>query len=104
VHPERHPIAAPLDDFDLIDERYCYLRVDSEVVAFVSHEHENTDQPLAWARDHGTARIVVDALGHGVESYDSTEHHELILRSFQWLTRTPLTSPPATSNSSGGRM
>jgi len=88
VHPERHAIAGPLHDFDLIDERYCYLRIARDVVPFVSHEHEGTNQPLAWARSYGKARIVVDALGHGVESFDSREHHELILRSFQWLTGT----------------
>lgn len=88
VHPERHPIAGPLHDFDLIDERYCYLRVAPDVVPFVSHEHEGTNQPLAWARTYGKARIVTDALGHGVESYDSRDHHELIQRSFQWLTGT----------------
>jgi type 1 glutamine amidotransferase len=88
VHPERHAIAGPLRDFDLVDERYCYVRVASDVVPFVSHEHEGTNQPLAWARQYGNARIVADALGHGVESYDSREHHELILRSFQWLTGT----------------
>jgi hypothetical protein len=88
VHPEVHPIAAPLHDFDLLDERYCHLRLAPDVVPFVSHDHEGANQPLVWARNFGNARIVTNALGHGVESYDSAEHHELILRSFQWLTGT----------------
>jgi type 1 glutamine amidotransferase len=88
VHPERHAMAAPLHDFDLIDERYCHLRLAPDVFPFVSHEHEGTNQPLVWARSFGKARIVVDALGHGVESYDSSEHHELIQRSLQWLMGT----------------
>jgi type 1 glutamine amidotransferase len=88
VHPERHAIAAPLHDFDLIDERYCHLRLAPDVFPFVSHEHEGTSEPLVWARSFGKARIVVDALGHGVESYDSSEHHELIQRSLLWLTGT----------------
>lgn len=94
VHPAHHAIAEPLHDFDLIDERYCHLRVARDVLPFVAHEHEGTFQPLAWARSYGKARIVVDALGHGVESYDAREHHELIVRSFQWLTGT---LPPAAS-------
>lgn len=97
VHPGNHAIAAPLHDFDLIDERYCNLRVARDVVPFVSHDHEGTNQPLAWARSYGRARIVADALGHGVESYESSEHHEMILRSFQWLTGT--LPPPPTDKS-----
>lgn len=88
VHPERHAIAAPLHDFDLVDERYCHLRLAPDVVPFVSHDHEGTNQPLAWARRYGDARVVTDALGHDVGSFDSPEHHELLLRSFQWLTGT----------------
>ena len=88
VHPDRHAIAATVDDFDLVDERYCRLRVAPDVVPFVSHEHEGTREPLVWARRYGNARIVTDALGHGVESFDSPEHTELILRAFRWLTGT----------------
>jgi len=85
VHPERHAIAAPLQDFDLVDERYCHLRLAPDVVPFVSHDHEGTDQPLAWARRYGDARVVTDTLGHGAESYDSPEHRELLRRSLQWI-------------------
>jgi type 1 glutamine amidotransferase len=88
VHPERHAIAAPLHDFDLVDERYCHLRLAPHIVPFVSHDHEGTNQPLAWARRYGDARVVTDALGHGVESFDSPEHAELLRRSFGWLTGT----------------
>jgi uncharacterized protein len=88
VHPERHAIAATLHDFDLVDECYCQLRLAPDIVPFVSHDHEGTNEPLAWARRYGNARVVTDALGHGVESFDSPEHVELLLRSFQWLTGT----------------
>jgi len=88
VHPERHVIAAPLHDFDLLDERYCHLRLAPDLAPFVSHDHDGTAEPLVWARTRGRARVVTDALGHGVESYDSPEHRELLLRSFRWLTGT----------------
>lgn len=88
VHPERHAIAATLHDFDLVDERYCYLRVARDVVPFLSHEHAGTIHPLAWARRYEKARIVTDTLGHSVESFDSTDHEVLIRRSLQWLTGT----------------
>ncbi len=88
VHPERHVIAAPIRDFDLVDERYCRLRLAPDVVPFVTHDHEGTNEPLVWARRYGNARVVTDALGHGVESFDSPEHAELLLRGFRWLTGT----------------
>jgi type 1 glutamine amidotransferase len=88
VHPEHHPIAARMHDFDLIDERYCDLRLTTDIVPFASHDLEGTRYPLAWARRYGDARVVTDALGHGVESFDSPQHRELLLRSFQWLTGT----------------
>lgn len=93
VHPERHAIAAPLHDFDLVDERYCALRTAPDIVPFVSHEHEGTNEPLVWARRYGDARVVTDALGHGPESYDSPEHRELLLRSLQWLAGTLQVAP-----------
>jgi type 1 glutamine amidotransferase len=86
VHPERHAIAAPLHDFDLVDERYCHLRLAPDIDAFAFHGHEGTNHPLAWANRYGDARVVTDALGHGVESFESPEHRELLLRSLQWLT------------------
>ncbi len=88
VHPERHAIAAPLSDFDLVDERYCHLRLAPDVVPFVSHDHDGTNEPLMWARRYRDARVVTDALGHGVESFESPEHRELLLRSLRWLTGT----------------
>ncbi len=93
VHPERHAIAAPLRDFDLLDERYCHLRLAPDIVPFVSHEHEGASHPLVWARRYGDARVVADALGHGVESFDSPDHRELLLRSLQWLTGTLPVAP-----------
>jgi type 1 glutamine amidotransferase len=88
VDPDRHPIAAPLRDFDLFDERYCRLRVAADLEPFVSHTHEGVIEPLVWARRYGEARVVTDTLGHGVESFDSPEHDQLIRRSLQWVTGT----------------
>ena len=93
VHPERHPIAAPLRDFDLVDERYCDLRLAADLVPFVTHDLEGRSYPLAWARRYGDARVVTDALGHGVESFDSPEHRELLRRSLRWLTGSLAAAP-----------
>jgi hypothetical protein len=41
--------------------------------------------PLIWARTIGDSRVVYDALGHDVRSYESPEHVELLGRVVSWL-------------------
>ena len=85
VHPDRHPVVAGLADFTVWDERYSYLRVDPEVVPLVEHRHDDRLHPLVWAREQDTARIGYDALGHGVESYQSADRVRLLEQEITWL-------------------
>jgi uncharacterized protein len=86
TYPWRHPICAPVTDFDIIDERYAYLRIAADVVPLAAHEYEGDVHPLLWARVLGRSRVVTDVLGHDERSYDSAAHRELISRAVQWLT------------------
>ena len=86
--PERHPICAPVADFDLVDERYTYLRLAPDVMPLAAHEHADGLYPLLWVRTQGNSRIVTDLLGHDERSYDSAAHRELITRAALWLTCT----------------
>lgn len=85
VHPERHPIVAPVSSFELDDERYSYLRVAPDITPLATHEHDGIEHPLLWARTHGRARVVYDALGHDGRSYDSAEHRTIVARAARWL-------------------
>jgi type 1 glutamine amidotransferase len=87
TYPGRHPICNPVTDFDIIDERYCYLRTAPDVVPLAAHEHAGETHPLLWARDLGRSRVVTDLLGHDERSYDSAAHCQLISRAARWLTR-----------------
>lgn len=87
TYPWRHPICAPVTDFDIVDERYSYLRTAPDVVPLAAHEHGGELHPLFWARELGQSRVVTDALGHDERSYDSAAHCELISRAARWLTR-----------------
>lgn len=86
TYPGRHPISARVTDFDIIDERYAYLRTAPDVVPLAAHEHEGGLHPVLWARVLGRSRVVTDVLGHDERSYDSEAHRELISRAAQWLT------------------
>lgn len=75
-----HPIASA---FRVYDERYSYLEVADSSVVLSLHTEDGIAHPLMWERpatsEHGA--VVYDALGHGVESFASTEHR-------RWLVRT----------------
>lgn len=86
VHSSRHPIVATVDDFDIRDDRYCYLRTQDDVLPLVTHEFDGIEHPLLWARSFRAARVVYDALGHDTASFDSPEHREILGRACRWLT------------------
>jgi type 1 glutamine amidotransferase len=86
-----HPIAsATVADvgatFDLVDERYSRLQFDAEVQPIVVHDFEGAEHPLVWAREIGAVRVVADALGHGVESYQSAGHRSVLAHALRWAT------------------
>jgi type 1 glutamine amidotransferase len=85
VETDAHPIVAGIRDFEVDDERYSFLRVDPAVRGLAWHEHDGRRHPLLWAREHGPARVVYDALGHDAASYDSPEHRGIVARSARWL-------------------
>jgi hypothetical protein len=80
------PITAGLVAFRVYDERYARLQVDGTVEGLLFHTLEGDTHPLLWKRSVGRARVVVDALGHGLESFDSPEHRLVFERSLDWLT------------------
>jgi type 1 glutamine amidotransferase len=88
TYPGRHPICAPVPDFDITDERYAHLRTAPDIVPLAAHEHAGELHPLLWARVRDKSRIVTDLLGHDERSYDSPEHRQLISRAARWLTGT----------------
>jgi len=81
-----HPITRGLTDFTVVDERYSYLETMPDVTVLYEHRFEDEAHPLVWARDAGPGRVVYDALGHHVGSYDARGHQALLERAMGWLT------------------
>ena len=69
----------------MLDERYSYLETRPDVTVLYDHHFEDGRHPLVWAREAGPGRVVYDALGHDVTSYDSPGHRALLERSIRWL-------------------
>ena len=64
-----HPVTGALRDFDIVDERYTRLRVDSTAGVFLEHDEAGQRHPLAWTHRAGRSRVISDALGHDVRAY-----------------------------------
>lgn len=76
--------------FDVWDERYSLLDLradDARILA--THDLDGHAQPIVWTRDTTSGRTVYDALGHGVESYDSTERRQLLQAEARWALGLP---------------
>jgi hypothetical protein len=83
---DSHPIGAGLGIVDVYDELYTDLDVGRPGETVLSHHHEGVDHPLSLAReDPDGRRTVYDALGHSVESYQSSSRRELLRREMLWL-------------------
>jgi type 1 glutamine amidotransferase len=89
-----HRIAEGLEDFTVFDERYTDFRLDDVIEPIAEHEHDGVRHPLVWAREVGRSRLVYDALGHDVRSYDSAGHRALLAAALDWLSHVP--APTAT--------
>lgn len=84
--PAAHRITRGLTDFTVVDERYSYLETTPDVTVLYEHRFEDETHPLVWAREAGPGRVVYDALGHHVGSYDAPGHRVLLERAMEWLT------------------
>ncbi|MBT2484407.1 MULTISPECIES: ThuA domain-containing protein [unclassified Microbacterium] len=70
-------------DFFVYDERYTSLDVRPHVQVLARHTEDGTTYPLVWwtGPTPSGGPVVYDALGHGVESFESAVHAE-------WLAAT----------------
>lgn len=60
------------------DERYSHLVMSSDSQVLLEHHLDGAAQPVVWRSGAEGTRIMVDALGHGAESYESPSRRALI--------------------------
>ena len=83
-----------IDDFVLYDERYCGLERDSATEVVALHTEDGLTHPLIWWRHAGAAggAVAYDALGHGIESYESAPRRSwLVAAATELLATTGVT-------------
>ncbi|WP_421734839.1 ThuA domain-containing protein [Cellulomonas sp.] len=79
-----HPVSAGLSTVEALDEQYLSLEVSPDVHVLVVADHEGVAHPVVWVAP-GPGRVVYDALGHDVRSYDSPSRVDLFRREVRWL-------------------
>ncbi len=90
VHPG-HPVTDGLGPLVVDDERYTDLVVARGAHVLVTHVEGGATHPVVWVAPSG--RAVVDALGHGVESYAAPARAALLRREARWLVGLPPVQP-----------
>jgi type 1 glutamine amidotransferase len=85
VNTATHPIISDLTSIAVFDEMYSYLETEPGNTILATHTYEDIVHPVAWARETGPGRVVYNALGHDIRSYDSPDHIAFIQRAAQWL-------------------
>ncbi|WP_255449045.1 ThuA domain-containing protein [Cellulomonas sp. JZ18] len=79
-----HPVTAGLAGVEAFDERYCDLVVDPGARVLLTTRHEGRDHPVVWVAP-GPGRVLYDALGHDVRSWQSPSRRALVRREVAWL-------------------
>jgi type 1 glutamine amidotransferase len=84
VRDKHHPIARGMTDFVIYDEAYkqCVFEKDNRVL--LTTAHPASDEPLAWVRHYGKARVCYIQLGHGAEAYANENYRLLVSRAIRW--------------------
>lgn len=78
-----HPVTEGLGPVVATDERYADLVLEPGATVLLTHREGDADHPVAWVG--GAGRVVYDALGHDVRSYDSPSRVDLLVREARWL-------------------
>lgn len=88
--PNALGIPAFANDFVLYDERYSFLTLTKDVRVVADHTEDGLTHPLVWwsERTSQGGAVAYDALGHGVESFDSDEHRTWVLDASRSLLAT----------------
>ncbi|GEL96812.1 ThuA domain-containing protein [Cellulomonas terrae] len=79
-----HALVSGLAEISVEDEQYLALQVAPDVDVLVVADHEGESHPVVWIAP-GPGRVVYDALGHDVRSYDSPSRVDLVRREVRWL-------------------
>ena len=94
VRTDKHPVVRGVNNFITKDEVYGFLRSADRIDALATTEWEGVNHPLLWVREYASGKVLYNALGHGVESFENPTFRLLLQRGALWAAgRLPDHSP-----------
>jgi type 1 glutamine amidotransferase len=84
-----HPIAAGIDDFVVVSEKY-YMHIDPAIHVIAVTEYFGVDMPIAWTKPWGEGRVFYSSLGHQPDIVEQPPALALMRQGFAWAARAPL--------------
>jgi type 1 glutamine amidotransferase len=89
-----HPVLAGLEDFETTDELYQRLVARADVRVLATASEAGVDEPMAWTRDYGKARVFYTALGDSPESWNNETFLQILAGAVQWSAGRPVRRMP----------
>ena len=86
----RHDVVRGVEaSFEIADEVYgdLELRPGIEVLATARRTHDDADQPVLWAQQYGSGRVVYDGFGHDASSITDAVNARILNQALKWVKR-----------------
>jgi uncharacterized protein len=88
IDDAKHPITAPLADFEINDETYQnQYHPDFKLHSLGHIDRGQEQQSMVWTQDFGKGRVFNTTLGHGQAAFDNPHFQRLVVRGLYWAAR-----------------
>ncbi len=84
VTDTRHPVTSGVKNFQILDETYTNLWIDSRAHVLLTGETEQGDSPLAWVKSYRHSRVCYLQPGHGPEAFQHALYRRLVMQAIRW--------------------
>jgi len=96
IADKKHPITAPLADFEIVDETYRdKYHPDFKLQSLGRIDRGQEQQSMIWMQEYGKGRVFNTTLGHGKEAFDNPQFQRLVVRGLYWAAGREPKDPPA---------
>ncbi len=95
IQDRKHPITAPLVDFEISDETYRDRYHPEAKLHFLAKiDRGKEQQSMVWVQQHGKGRIFNTTLGHGKAAWTNPHFQRLVVRGLYWAAGRKPKDPP----------
>jgi type 1 glutamine amidotransferase len=85
IEDKKHPITAPLADFEISDETYRNdYHPDFQLHSLGRIDRGQEQQSMVWVQPYEKGRIFNTTLGHGKAAWDNPHFQRLVVRGLYW--------------------